>query len=205
MRVHRALADPTRATVYQVLRAGGKQFCVSELADGLGVHPNTVRSHLQVLEDAGLVTSVAERRDRPGRPRRLFDAVRDAADDEHRLLASALAEALEPLDGGTALAEEAGRHAGRRLVRTADLTLTSPSLDRVVALLDDRGFDATAEDGEIVMQRCPFGDVAEEHPKIVCAFHAGLIDGALDEAGSEASLVSLDPWARTDACVARLR
>lgn len=203
MRVHRALADPTRATVYQVLRAGGKHFCVSELADGLGVHPNTVRSHLQVLEEAGLVTSEAERRDRPGRPRRLFDAVRDPADDEHRLLASALAEALEPLDGGTALAEEAGRHAGRRLVRTAPEA--APSLERVVALLDDRGFSATVEDDEIVMQRCPFGDVAEEHPKIVCAFHAGLIDGALHEAGSETSLASLDPWARTDACVARLR
>lgn len=201
--VHRALAEPTRATLYQLLQAGSCALDASELADGLGVHPNTVRSHLQVLEEAGLVVSVLEKRDRPGRPRRLFDAVRDPSEEDHRLLATALAGVLEPLEGGTSMATEAGRQAGRKLVATVgDGSL--PPVARVVALLDERGFAAREEADGIAMHRCPFGDAAEGHPAIVCGFHAGLIDGALEEAGADLGLGSLDPWARQGACVAQL-
>ncbi|MBM3678207.1 MAG: helix-turn-helix domain-containing protein [Actinobacteria bacterium] len=203
MLVHRALADPTRATLYQLLRASGQTKDVSALADGLGVHPNTVRSHLQILEEAGLVTSVFEKRVRPGRPRRLFDAMRDPSEEEHRLLAAALAGVLEPLADGSTLAEKAGRQAGRQLVVAGAVTGATP-VARVVALLDERGFAASEEDDTIAMHRCPFGDVAEDHPDIVCGFHAGLVAGALEEAGSAVELRSLDPWEREGACVAHL-
>lgn len=201
--VHRALAEPTRATLYQLLQAGTCPLDASALADGLGVHPNTVRSHLQVLEEAGLVVSVLEKRVRPGRPRRLFDAVRDSSEEEHQLLATALAGVLEPLEDGTSLAREAGRQAGRKLVLDGGAD-GLPPVDRVVALLDARGFAATLDESTITMTRCPFGDVAEGHPAIVCGFHAGLIDGALEEAGAGVRLGTLDPWARDDACVAHL-
>jgi predicted ArsR family transcriptional regulator len=201
--VHRALADPTRATLYQLLRSSSRPCDVPELADGLGVHPNTVRSHLQVLEDAGLVSSQLEKRLRPGRPRRLFDAVGDPSEEEHRLLASALAGVLEPLADGTTLAQEAGRQAGHRLVHGSATPVEAP-VPRVVALLDRRGFGAREEEGAIEMHHCPFGEVAEDHPQIVCGFHAGLIDGALEEAGADVSLGSLDAWARDGACVAHL-
>lgn len=200
--VHRALAEPTRATLYQLLLAGARPFDVSELADGLGVHPNTVRSHLQVLEDAGLVVSLLEKRVRPGRPRRLFDAVRDPSEEEHHLLAAALAGVLEPLPGGSTLAEDAGREAGRRLLQgTANGV---EPVRRVLDVLDQRGFGATQDGDVVLMHRCPFGDVAESHPAIVCGFHSGLIDGALAEAGSPVRVGSLEPWAREGACVARL-
>jgi predicted ArsR family transcriptional regulator len=203
MLVHRALADPTRATLYQLLRAGARPFDVSELADGLGVHPNTVRSHLQVLEDANLVVSLLEKRVRPGRPRRLFDAVRDPSEEEHGLLAAALAGVLEPLPNGSTLAQEAGRQAGRRLLLGAPARSHEPVI-RVLELLDQRGFGATLEGDVVLMHRCPFGEVAEDHPAIVCGFHSGMIDGALEEAGSPVRVGSLDPWARKGACVARL-
>lgn len=201
--VHRALAEPTRATLYELLKASSRPLDASELALGLGVHPNTVRSHLQVLEDARLVLSLLEKRVRPGRPRRLFEAVTVTSEEEHRLLAAALASVLEPLEGGTTLAEEAGRQAGRKLVEEGGGEALPP-IDRVIALLDARGFEAAAEEGAIAMRRCPFGEVAGDHPAIVCGFHKGLVDGALEAAGAELHLDSLDPWARANACVAHL-
>ena len=59
---------------------------------------------------------------------------------------AALAGALEPLEGGTTLAEEAGRRAGRRLVADGGGNSLEP-VPRVVALLDARGFSAAAEEG----------------------------------------------------------
>jgi DNA-binding transcriptional ArsR family regulator len=53
-----ALADPTRRSVFEQLRAGPRS--VGELADGLPVSRPAVSQHLRVLKEAGLVT---ERRD----------------------------------------------------------------------------------------------------------------------------------------------
>lgn len=53
-----ALADPTRRSVFERLRAGPRS--VGELADGLPVSRPAVSQHLRVLKEAGLVT---ERRD----------------------------------------------------------------------------------------------------------------------------------------------
>ena len=43
-----------------------------ELTGYAGLNHNAIRQHLAILKDAGLVTEEAERRDRPGRPRRLY-------------------------------------------------------------------------------------------------------------------------------------
>lgn len=203
--VHRALAEPTRATLFEILRVCNRPCDVLELADGLGVHANTVRSHLQVLEEAGLVVSMLERRHRPGRPRRLFGAVRDPDEEDHVALAAALAGALEPLSDGISRAEEAGRQWARRLLdEMPDPVAAGDAVERVVSLLDLRGFAPERLPEEIAMRRCPFRGVAEEHPLVVCGFHAGMIDGALEGAGSDVALAALDPWSRDGACVAHL-
>ena len=70
-----ALGDPTRLSVVRKLGAGGA-LTATALADGAKVTRQAIVKHLQVLEDAGLVTH-----DRRGRevlyalePRRLADA-----------------------------------------------------------------------------------------------------------------------------------
>ena len=55
------------------------------------------------------------------------------------------------------------------------------------------------------MRRCPFHDLAETSPDVVCAVHKGLIDGALAELGSDLAVEGLDVFVRPDLCVARLR
>ncbi len=49
-----ALADPTRRTVFELLREG--PLAVGELASSLPVSRPAVSQHLRVLKDAGLVT-----------------------------------------------------------------------------------------------------------------------------------------------------
>ena len=53
-----ALGDPTRRTVFELLRGGPRS--VGELAGGLPVSRPAVSQHLRVLEGAGLVRKRAE-------------------------------------------------------------------------------------------------------------------------------------------------
>ena len=203
--MHRALADSTRAHLVTRLRRAEGELGASELAGELGLHPNTVRAHLDVLEKAGLVQSKVEHRHRPGRPRRLFAAARDPAEEEHALLAAALAGALEPIEEGVALAETAGRGWGHRLAAQLPGSTADEPVARLVGMLEARGFEPERSPDGVVMRRCPFRELAEEHPRVVCGFHAGLLAGALEELEAPCELVELRPWVDADRCVAALR
>lgn len=72
--VHRALADESRLRIVALLREQGRAFDVREISTAVALHPNTVRDHLNVLVDAGLVRTRPEKRDRAGRPRSLYQA-----------------------------------------------------------------------------------------------------------------------------------
>ena len=207
-RRHRALADPSRARLLDVLRASERSLSADELAAELELHPNTVRAHLDVLEEAGLVVASREERTRPGRPRRLFVAVPEEAEHEHELLAAALAASLEPLPDGDALAAASGRSWGRVLVERLEpgREPTAPAcVQRVTSLLQRRGFAPEAAVEEIVMRRCPFRELAERYPRVVCSLHAGIIDGAFAELDAPLEVDRLEPWVTPTMCVARLR
>lgn len=209
--VHRALAEPHRARIVDELRRAPAGLDAAGLAERLGLHANTVRFHLGVLADAGLVESRASACATRGRPRIVYRVARGASHDsteEHRLLATILTGAVAEDAEGPRRAEAAGRAWGRflvrpplPLVRIADEAAEA----EVVALLEQQGFEAEACPGEIRMHRCPFHDLAEAHPEVVCAVHRGLIDGALEELGSDLELAELDVFPEPDLCIARLR
>lgn len=105
--VYRALSSPVRARLLEVLRAE-PDLDAAALAAQLGLHVNTVRTHLNLLDEAGLVEAVVEERDRPGRPKLLYRPVADdgsstsdRAEGDYRFLAQILASYLD------ATAEEA--------------------------------------------------------------------------------------------------
>jgi len=204
---HRALAEPSRVQVLECLRESERPLSVDELAAAVGLHQNTIRAHLAVLEQADLVVARSERDGRPGRPRRLYAAVPAEAEEEHTLLASALASSLEPLPDGVEIASAAGRSWGRVLVERLGPGYPADEdtcVDRVASLLRRRGFAPEREGDDLVMHRCPFRELAERYPRVVCGFHAGLIEGGLAELGAPVGLVALEPWASPSRCVARL-
>ncbi|HEY0696825.1 MAG TPA: hypothetical protein VGD43_03340, partial [Micromonospora sp.] len=105
-------------------------------------------------------------------------------------------------------ARSAGRQWGRYLVdRPApfDRPDAGAVLTQVTAMFDRLGFRPEAGDGgEIRLHRCPFREIAERHPGVICALHLGLLEGALDELGGGPGASSLEPFVTPDLCVARL-
>jgi predicted ArsR family transcriptional regulator len=210
--VRRAMADPHRVRIVEELRAVAEGHDVRELAGRLGLHENTVRWHLGLLADAGLVESRPAADRKPGRPRMLYvlrpGARESAVRDEHRLLATVLTGTVAGLSDGDQRAEEAGRAWGRYLVRRPsplERLGDEQAVAEVTRLLDEEGFGAEAHGTEIHMRRCPFHELAETNPGIVCGVHRGLMTGALEELGSGLEVEGLDVFVRPDLCVARLR
>jgi len=209
--LRRALADEHRVRILAELRARPEGVGVQDLSRGLRLHENTVRWHLAILDQAGLIDSRPEPSGKPGRPRMLYVLRPGAAEpggrDEHRLLATVLTGSMAELPDGERRVEESGRAWGRYLVRSPsplERVTDEQALAEVARLLDEAGFVASAEGTEIHMRRCPFHDLAETNPEIVCGVHRGLIAGALEELGSELKVEGLDIFVKPDLCIARL-
>ena len=207
-KVHRALADEHRARIVDELRRSRDGLDVHELGKMLGLHANTVRWHLGVLADAGIVGSHPGSRSSPGRPRTVYvldESADDAVDaDSHRLLVTVLSGALSELPDGREHARRAGAAWGHYLVRRPPNAHLSDedAKGEVVELLREQGFRASDEGEEIRMYRCPYRELA---PGIVCNVHEGLIDGALAGLGSNLGVEHLVAYAEPGVCIAQLR
>jgi predicted ArsR family transcriptional regulator len=203
--LHRALADERRAAILAELEAAPAGLDAAELAGRVGVHANTVRWHLGVLGDAGVVTSEPEARTTPGRPRIVYRADRQKVEprrgDEYRLLANILAGMAAA--GPAGACEEAGRAWGRELVRDR-LEAGAGAVEAIAGLLAEQGFEPVVEGDAIEMHRCPFHDLAETRPDVVCSVHRGLVSGALDGLGSDLRVTRLEILPRPGVCAIRL-
>jgi predicted ArsR family transcriptional regulator len=202
--------------ILEVVQEAEAPLGARELATRVGLHANTVRSHLRVLAEAGLVSARREARTGPGRPRVLYEATAEALDApalaSYRLLAQILASSLAGSERDpSAQAEEAGRVWGAHLVRKPPpFTSTSreETIDEIVRLHEQYGFKPElrrAKSGrEIVLRRCPFQEVATTYQSVICPVHLGLIRGALAELGTGVEADRLQPFAEPGACVGHL-
>ena len=215
-RLHRALGDTSRARILAVLHEAGTPLDSRELAERVGLHSNTVRSHLGVLAEVGLVSAKAEERARPGRPRIVYELVPETAAPAelggYRLLAQILAGCLAGSEPDPAArAEQAGRAWGRYLVKSPAPFTSLPAKEavhRVVRLLDELGFQPELESDEeghkVLMKRCPFYDVATAYEQVVCQVHLGLVRGALAELDAPVAADWLKPLVKPDLCIVHL-
>jgi predicted ArsR family transcriptional regulator len=214
--LHRALSDRSRVRILEVLQEAETPLDARELGTRLGLHVNTVRSHLRVLAEADLVSARREERTRPGRPRVLYEATAEPLDApalaSDRLLAQILASSLAGSEPDpSARAEEAGRAWGAHLIRKpAPFTSISKeeTIDEVIRLHEQYGFRPElrrAKSGqELVLKRCPFQEEATTYQSVICPLHLGLIRGALTELGTGVEADWLQPFAEPSACVGHL-
>jgi len=191
--VLKALADDTRFAVYRELATSTAALSAQDLADRLGVHANTVRLHLERLREVALVDAEAVHRGTVGRPQHLYFLAADAPGlgfdpPAHALLAGLLAALAERVGADPDDAAETGRawgaEAGKR-------TRTTSCLHALETELRQLGFepaagpgDGTSEGGaRIEFLHCPFRELAEAYPELVCNLHRGLCEGVVDEVG----------------------
>lgn len=190
-----------RHGLLQALEASPDGLDTNTLAAQVGLHPNTVRWHLGVLADAGLVQSAPEQQHRRGRPSVVYRLTPDGAArdrDEYRLLATMLTAVVASDENGEARAYETGVRWGRHL------QAAEPETD-VAELLDRQGFAAEAHGERIEMRRCPFYALAEASPEVICTLHQGIIEGALAAGSTGLTVERLDAFVEPALCVAHLR
>jgi predicted ArsR family transcriptional regulator len=183
------------------------------IADVLGVHPNTVRFHLDSLVGDGQVEQVEPDRKGPGRPPLMFQAVRqmDRGGTRHyRLLAEILTAAFAAERDPRPKALAAGQAWGRKLdSRPVDATSAEDAIDHLIDVLDDLGFapERRAINGEqqVGLRHCPFLELAENRTSVVCPVHLGLMQGALETWRAPVAVERLDAFVEPDLCLAHLK
>ena len=186
------------------------------IAEDLGVHPNTVRFHLDSLLGDGRVEQVEPGRKGPGRPPLMFQAVRqmDRGGTRHyRLLAEILTEALAADRDPRSKAMAAGRAWGRNVELapepSAPPTSAEDAIDHLVGVLDEMGFapERRTSDGRqlVGLRHCPFLELAETRGGVVCPIHLGLMQGALETMAAPVTVDRLDAFVEPDLCLAHLK
>lgn len=214
-RLHRALGDPSRLRILELLQEADAPLDASELAEQVGLHVNTVRTHLGRLAEAGLVSSGRARGSQPGRPRVVYEAKPEGVGQGtrgYRLLAEIFAGCLASSAADpTSELEQAGRAWGRFLVeRPAPLrpVTSKEAVEEVLRVNAELGFEPELceHEGqtEIVMRRCPFVELAEEYGDVVCPVHLGLMQGAVAELSAGIEVTCLKPFVEPGLCIAEL-
>lgn len=192
-----AFGDPTRRDIYLFVRASPDGSTAAEIADRFALHPNVARHHLDKLTGGGYLTVAPTQVDgarsagRPSKRYRAGDADRALTFPPRRddLLGNLLARALAvlPPEAAEEMAEAVGFDYGRALAARMSPAEGHRSAKAAIATVADaltaHGFAAHAEaKGKrlaIVNEQCPFGDVAQTHPHVVCAVDRGMIRGLM--------------------------
>jgi predicted ArsR family transcriptional regulator len=206
-----------RQQVLDTIHRAGAPVGVSEIADHLGVHPNTARFHLEALVDEGVIERAPDPPSGPGRPRVGYRArpglARGGARRYRELAELLLGHLSATSDDPAATAAAAGRTWGAHLVpRPAPFheITRDEAVDRLTAMLDDLDFAPEPVAGEhgppdrVRLRHCPFLELAEPHRDLVCPLHLGLMQGALSELGAPVTVAALEPFAEPTACLAHL-
>ncbi len=212
VRVHRALAGPSRRRLLDALAAHPDGLTTDDLAKALDLHHTTVRSHVDVLVDADLVTSTPQPRNGPGRPRLRHRLTANAGSrldpTGYRLLAEMLTTQLATGAAPAADAAAAGRSWGRHLVEdvapgtTVDVDLATA---RIHDMFDRLGFEPSVDGLAVDLHACPFEDLARRHEAVVCSLHRGMVAGALERIDAPLEAGAIEPWVTPSRCRAHLR
>lgn len=208
LEVLKALGDNTRYAIYLELARSSSPRSTADIAEVLDLHPNSVRPHLERMRDVGLLDVETDPTGSVGRPQHRYSLAPAAPSLGleppafpllARLLAGMAAAAeLEPDDAAAAARSTGRAMATDRLRRTPGDSCVAALADA----LDELGFDPAVAAGDgaatIAFTHCPFAELAEAYPELVCHLHRGLVEGFVAEWGDGgierfATLADRDP------------
>jgi predicted ArsR family transcriptional regulator len=191
--VYKALGDDTRFAIYRELGLSPSPRSAGELAERIGLHPNTVRPHLDRMREAGLVEVETVHRGTVGRPQLRYSLAAGAPGlgldpPAHTLLAGLLAALAEGQGAEGSGAAGLGRRWGREAVaRHQD---GRGCLAALMGELDRLGFDPVESPPggkgprvRVDFLHCPFRELAEAYPELVCNLHRGIVEGVVTASG----------------------
>lgn len=206
-------AAASRQRVLTAVRESSAPLGVTELAERLVLHPNTVRFHLDTLVRAGRVERVQGAPAGPGRPPlafRVSQAMDPAGPRNYQLLAGMFVDHLAAGPNASGRAVAAGQAWGRQLHRPSPARggRRLDGVAQLVGLLAELGFEPERriDDGfgQIALRNCPFLELVDSRAHVVCPIHLGLMQGALAAAESWVTVERLEPFAEPALCLAHL-
>ena len=189
----KALGDNTRYAIYLELARSVRPLATADISESLGLHPNTVRPHLERMREAGLLDVEVGGRGDVGRPQHRYSVARNAPSlgfepPTMPVLARMVLAMAARLHASADDAEAVGRTEG--IARATPYADAPSTLEALVADLDRLGFDPLVTDDPddpdaavVAFAHCPFADLAERHPELVCGLHRGLVAGFVAEMG----------------------
>jgi predicted ArsR family transcriptional regulator len=180
------IADPVRLQIVRRLAHDGPAS-LQELADVSGVHLNTARAHVTVLEEAGAI--VSRPRERPGRGKQGLEYELaegwTLGSEDFRAVAEVLASAVIRNEMSSEDLLELGRAWGR-------YTLGRPgahdSEAEVIRAAERFGYVAGIQNGRLQLAGCPCILVSPDRPGVICDLAMGLVEGVLEASGSDRRL-----------------
>jgi predicted ArsR family transcriptional regulator len=198
--VFKALGDNTRYAIYLELARSPVALSTGDIAEALELHPNTVRPHLERMREAGLLAVEVDNRGMVGRPQHVYSLAPDSPSlglepPVYPVLSGMLARVAAALGPSPEEVAETGRVQGRAAAVRRRAEAEAPRkkgaaagcLASLMAELADMGFDpASADDGNlttVAFTRCPFRELAEAYPEVVCHLHRGIVEGMVEELG----------------------
>ena len=199
--VLRVLGDNTRYAIYLELARTPRPLVTAEIAETLGLHPNTVRPHLDRMHEVGLLEVTTDARGEVGRPQHRYTIAPDAPSLglEPPLMPTLARMVLEMASNlGASPADAVAVGAAEGQARAAAYAEAPSALEAVVADLDRLGFDPIVTEGRegedgatdpddvtavVAFANCPFYDLARAHPDLVCSLHRGLVAGFVAQMG----------------------
>jgi predicted ArsR family transcriptional regulator len=186
----RGLTQPRRLRLlYAIQQTPGRR--AGALAEESGIPLNTVRDHLRVLEDEGLIRTETQRSGGRGRPPVVFHPVREAP------------------SGTVARRRVDGAHERGRMLRavTADVAppLGEEALRQVDVLyehLDDAGLNPVVDEGALRfdLAPCRYHGLLAEDQALVCDVHAQLVRDVLQLSDGPLEMQRLDPFVTPQQC-----
>lgn len=213
----KVLGDDTRYAIYRELVLSPRPLSTVELSATVGLHPNTVRPHLDKMREVGLVEvrtdDGGEERRRVGRPRHRYQVAAGAPalglePPASTTLARMVLVLADRLGASADDAVAVGRVEGHARADAVDRDAASVG-EALVVDQDRLGFGPAASvvpggDTVVTFERCPFDELAEEHPDLVCGLHRGLVDGFVGSFGAT-TLTEFRPRSDRAPCRATLR
>jgi predicted ArsR family transcriptional regulator len=75
------------------------------------------------------------------------------------------------------------------------------ALELLAAIFERLGFDPITEENGVTFANCPFRELAEAYPELICSLHRGLCEGLVDACGGTDRVAAFHPLGSPDPCL----
>jgi len=198
VKICEALSGETRANILEYIYKNTHGTSVDELSRRFNLHPNVIRTHLDKLQEIGLIKSYDEKKGR-GRPKKIYKKgnkrfIIQYPKRRYELLSSLLLEIIIESHIDETIITKVGEDFGKKIMRRYMLDEQNKEgglktlWNAVSKIFGEWGLmpELIKLDNESIewdAKNCIYFEQAMKHSDITCTLHKAVIQGMLKEIG----------------------